>query len=236
MCESMWWIRVEVYWNCSCVVFFLDRFVAISDLYEPTDDGTESQVREFIFQQHCNYKKYFPERIWIYFVGTQPLFIHTVTIFCITFTICIISIYYILFVPYLIYLCVYMVVCVCTFLCLIAHLLCIVGSWPEHKFFIALECAASSGYDNDNKLLSLPDLCLKFLRCHHSLRDHLQRHQGHLQTYDWERLWLWEHETQTERCVWGGWAVSGRGPLERGRGQERRRGLKRGRKWRQSLQ
>lgn len=25
--------------------FILFRFVAISDLYEPTDDGTESQVR-----------------------------------------------------------------------------------------------------------------------------------------------------------------------------------------------
>lgn len=27
--------------------FLPHRFVAISDLYEPTDDGTESQVRHF---------------------------------------------------------------------------------------------------------------------------------------------------------------------------------------------
>lgn len=28
---------------------FFNRFVAISDLYEPTDDGTESQVRRIIY-------------------------------------------------------------------------------------------------------------------------------------------------------------------------------------------
>lgn len=28
---------------------FFGRFVAISDLYEPTDDGTESQVGLFVF-------------------------------------------------------------------------------------------------------------------------------------------------------------------------------------------
>ena len=36
------------------------RFVAISDLYEPTDDGTESQVRIFtprIFQYKVNFPK-----------------------------------------------------------------------------------------------------------------------------------------------------------------------------------
>lgn len=36
------------FYQVKLIVFFcvFDRFVAISDLYEPTDDGTESQVRE----------------------------------------------------------------------------------------------------------------------------------------------------------------------------------------------
>lgn len=29
-------------------VLFYYRFVAISDLYEPTDDGTDSQVKSFL--------------------------------------------------------------------------------------------------------------------------------------------------------------------------------------------
>lgn len=38
---------IYVYITVVHYVFFPHRFVAISDLYEPTDDGTESQVRHF---------------------------------------------------------------------------------------------------------------------------------------------------------------------------------------------
>lgn len=43
-----------------------DRFVAISDLYEPTDDGTESQVRE---NQIYNAHSVFGSRVtqWKYY-------------------------------------------------------------------------------------------------------------------------------------------------------------------------
>lgn len=38
---------------------FFDRFVAISDLYEPTDDGTESQVRDFVLICICKSNELF---------------------------------------------------------------------------------------------------------------------------------------------------------------------------------
>lgn len=37
-------------------VLFYYRFVAISDLYEPTDDGTESQVKPFLPFNIANFK------------------------------------------------------------------------------------------------------------------------------------------------------------------------------------
>lgn len=48
------------------VCLFFYRFVAISDLYEPTDDGTESQVRQFFLNNIVNYKKLLPEKNFIY--------------------------------------------------------------------------------------------------------------------------------------------------------------------------
>lgn len=38
----------------SLFCFFNYRFVAISDLYEPTDDGTDSQVRDFFLSSFSN--------------------------------------------------------------------------------------------------------------------------------------------------------------------------------------
>lgn len=37
------------------MIAVLYRFVAISDLYEPTDDGTESQVKSFFPFSYANF-------------------------------------------------------------------------------------------------------------------------------------------------------------------------------------
>lgn len=54
---------------------FLDRFVAISDLYEPTDDGTDSQVRGRTFTD----KKKMYHRVSVKNSITQFCFFYMIT-------------------------------------------------------------------------------------------------------------------------------------------------------------